>query len=111
MVQQKKHFWQFQQIEWRPFIGFLVVANLVTIALPWAIYAGSLVQQAVSPVEESGWGLLLLTPLWYAGVMFAIVNVVTLGAYLFRRRPRTSVALVCMLLIVLSAAYPFIFLR
>ncbi len=102
-----KPYWQFQKIEWRKFITFLVAANIITIAVPWAIYGLGL----IIPTGEAGWGFLLLTPLWYAGVVFAAVNIVSALVYLLTRKSNLRTILLSIATIVLSVAYLSVFIH
>lgn len=102
-----KPYWQFQKIEWLKFIKFLIIANIITIAVPWAIYGLGL----LIPTGEAGWGFLLLTPLWYPGVVFATVNIVTALVYLITRKSTLRIILLSIATIALSVAYLRVFIH
>ena len=92
--------WQFQKIGWPKFTKFLIITSAITIIIPWVVFALNI----ITLTGESGWGIFLLLPLWYAGLIFAAINIVMVIVYLSTHNASRKTVLLCIAAVILSAA-------
>lgn len=93
---------------WRTFFLLLAIANGITLVVPviGLLWAASLARGGVSGTEYIG---LQLLPILFAGVLVAVVDLLSIGLYLYKHRPSRKVTwagiLVCVIAFVFLVFY------
>ncbi len=102
VMQNKKHESKQAPSKWKGFFKLLIILNILTIGVPLAIFL-FVVLLYWNP--GSGYIIMAMAPLAYAGVGIALLNAITIPVYLLRKKPKLKVTVLCSLAAIISAMY------
>jgi len=89
---------------WKTFFIFLTVANIITIVFPLVVLLWA-IQQANSGYSGTEYIGFALLPLLFAGIFVAAINVLTIGFYLYKHRPKRLLVWLGLIVCLLSLGY------